>query len=67
MSRRREDHVEGNDEEESSEWSEGRSFNSDLPGLEEDNTEESDESGQNASIETDDLAASILAFILRNR
>ena len=66
MSRRREDPVGGNDEEESSEWSEGRSFDSDLLGLEEDNTE-SDESGQNASIETDDLAASILAFILRNR
>ena len=66
MSRRREDPVGGNDEDESSGWSEGRSFDSDLLGLEEDNTE-SDESGQNASIETDDLAASILAFILRNR
>ena len=59
MSRRRE--TDDNDEDDILDFNQERAFDSDIP-LEEDN--ESDES---LPIETDDLAASIVAFILRNR
>eukprot|EP00795_Rhopilema_esculentum_P001821 gene1821-16311_t len=65
MSRRRSENTENEDDEESLEWSQASAADVDNP-LEEDESEESEETVLNRDIGADSLAASILAFILRN-
>lgn len=64
MSRRRETDDRDNEDEEFIDFNPERAFDSDVP-VEEDNTEDSEEGSH--QIGTNDLAASILAYILRNR